>query len=131
MIGATGLPVVSVPVVRAPRPGGASAYSSWGRFVAGCRALAFVFFRNDGARDPRTHNAAQREYFEAREKPRMRPSGSPYIDRHVDEMVRAAGLRPEDRVLEVGCGMGRYTIPLAERGLLPKAWTSRPSFSTA
>lgn len=68
--------------------------------------------------DSRPHNAAQRKYFERREKPRMRPSGSPYINRHVVEMVRAAGLRPEDRVLEVGCGMGRYTLPLAERGLL-------------
>jgi SAM-dependent methyltransferase len=66
--------------------------------------------------ESRDHNAAQREYFEGREKPRMRPSGSPYIQRHVVEMIRAAGLRPEERVLEVGCGMGRYTIPLAERG---------------
>jgi SAM-dependent methyltransferase len=76
--------------------------------------------------DSRAHNAAQREYFERREKARMRPSGSPYINRHVDEMVRAAGLRPENRVLEVGCGMGRYTIPLAERGLLPEGLDLSP-----
>jgi SAM-dependent methyltransferase len=117
MIGAARLPVASVPVLRAPRPEGASAYSSWGRVVAGCRALAFVLLPGRRAGDPRAHNAAQREYFETRDKPNMRPSGSPYINRHVVEMVRAAGLRPEDRVLEVGCGMGRYTLPLAERGL--------------
>jgi SAM-dependent methyltransferase len=62
------------------------------------------------------HNVSQRCYFEERKLPRMVPTGSPYLRRHVDELVRFAGLRPPERVLEVGCGMGRYTLLLAERG---------------
>jgi SAM-dependent methyltransferase len=62
------------------------------------------------------HNVAQRRYFEERAKPRMEPRASRYLHRHVDELVRFASLTQDDRILEVGCGMGRYTLPLAERG---------------
>jgi SAM-dependent methyltransferase len=34
-----------------------------------------------------------------------------------DDLVRAAGLGPGDRVIEIGCGTGQATVPLAERGL--------------
>jgi SAM-dependent methyltransferase len=63
-----------------------------------------------------THNRAQIDYFEARVKRTMVPRPSPYLARHVDEVVRHAGLQPSQRLLEVGCGMGRYTLLLAERG---------------
>ncbi len=63
------------------------------------------------------HNRSQRRYFEERAKPRMLPAATPYLRRHVDELVRFAGLSSDDRVLEVGCGMGRYTFLLADRGL--------------
>lgn len=63
------------------------------------------------------HNRRQRRYFERGEKQTMVPRDSPYLRRHVDELVRFGGLGPGDRILEVGCGMGRYTIPLADRGL--------------
>jgi SAM-dependent methyltransferase len=33
-----------------------------------------------------------------------------------DELVRLAGLRPGDRLLEVGCATGKATIPLARQG---------------
>lgn len=42
MIGCTGLPLVSVPVVRDQRREGSSAYSSWKRVQSGRRALAWV-----------------------------------------------------------------------------------------
>ncbi|MGH2998464.1 MAG: class I SAM-dependent methyltransferase [Gaiellaceae bacterium] len=35
----------------------------------------------------------------------------------IDDLVDLAGLRSGSRVLEVGCGTGKATLPLAERGL--------------
>ena len=70
--------------------------------------------------DPRLerHNREQRRYFEEHEKRRMRPAATPYLQRHVNALARYAALRRGERVLEVGCGMGRYTFLLADRGLL-------------
>ena len=34
-----------------------------------------------------------------------------------DDLLRASGLRQGDRVVEIGCGTGQATVPLAERGL--------------
>ena len=63
------------------------------------------------------HNRYQCDYFEGGPKKTMVPkASSPYLDRHIDEALAAAQVTREDRILEVGCGMGRYTIPLAERG---------------
>lgn len=42
MIGCTGLPTISVPIVRSKRPRGESAYSSFQRLKTGCRAVACV-----------------------------------------------------------------------------------------
>jgi len=44
---------------------------------------------------------------------RARPD---YPDDLYDELVRLAGLRSGDRLLEVGCATGKATIPLARRG---------------
>jgi SAM-dependent methyltransferase len=63
------------------------------------------------------HNRAQIAYFEHAGKRAMQPTSSPYVERQVDELVRFSGLAEGERVLDVGCGMGRYTFPLAERGL--------------
>jgi SAM-dependent methyltransferase len=63
------------------------------------------------------HNEGQRRYFEERPLPRMVPVRSPYLVRHVEELVRFARLVPGERVLEIGAGMGRYTLLLAGKGL--------------
>jgi SAM-dependent methyltransferase len=64
------------------------------------------------------HNARQRAYYrEPRRKPRMRPAITPYLQRQIDNLFETARLEPGMRVLEVGCGMGRYTLQLADRGL--------------
>ncbi len=67
--------------------------------------------------DIAAHNRAQIEYFEHAGKEAMRPTSTPYVERQVDALVGFAGLAAGDHVLDVGCGMGRYTLPLAERGL--------------
>ncbi len=44
---------------------------------------------------------------------RARPGYPPAL---FDDLVALAGLRPGARVLEIGCGTGQATLPLAERG---------------
>lgn len=56
----------------------------------------------------------------------MLPTGSPYLRRHVDELVSWGGLDEAERVLEVGAGMGRYTLLLAERGVPVEALDLSP-----
>jgi SAM-dependent methyltransferase len=63
------------------------------------------------------HNRAQQTYFEGRVPATMIPRATPYVRRHVDELLSASGLGPGDSVLEAGCGMGNYTFELVERGL--------------
>jgi len=63
------------------------------------------------------HNRLQIEYFEHAGKEAMRPASTPYVERQVEALARFAGLAAGDHILDVGCGMGRYTLPLAERGL--------------
>lgn len=70
--------------------------------------------------DHRRHNDHQVEYFSRRPVPRMvvSPGGpTPYVRRQVDAVVRAGGLVPGERVLDVGCGPGKYTVALHGAGL--------------
>jgi SAM-dependent methyltransferase len=115
MIGCTGLPMTSIPVERAPRPHGKSSYSEWDRVRLACQALLWA--RRWRHRNPQEHNRAQRAYFEQTEKPRMVPGDTPYLRRHLEEILQTARLSPGARVLEAGCGMGRYTLLLARRGI--------------
>lgn len=46
----------------------------------------------------------------------MQPRRSAYIDRHVERMIEAAHLTKTARILDVGCGIGKYTLNLADRG---------------
>ena len=63
------------------------------------------------------HNELQRSYFETSEQRTLLRPASLYLRRHVDRMMQAAAIRPGHKVLEVGCGLGRYTLILAERGV--------------
>ncbi len=62
------------------------------------------------------HNQLQKRYFEGAIKRTMVPRATRYVARHVDEALRAGAFRKGDRVLELGCGMGRFTFALAECG---------------
>jgi SAM-dependent methyltransferase len=46
-----------------------------------------------------------------------------------DDLARQARLSPGDRVLEIGCGTGQATVPLAERGLTVTAVELGPSLA--
>jgi SAM-dependent methyltransferase len=67
--------------------------------------------------DIKRHNQDVIDYYDGRVKKTMTPTGSLYTQHHLDELLRVTGIRPGDRVLDVGCGMGRYSIPLAGRGV--------------
>jgi SAM-dependent methyltransferase len=64
------------------------------------------------------HNRAQQSYFARRVPATMVPRATPYVRRHVDELLRVSKLPTEGPVLEVGCGMGNYTFELARRGVV-------------
>jgi len=137
MIGCAGLRSDSVPVARSRRANGRSGYTSITRLASASRALRWALRkrtggrrRNGSAHEPpaaapnamsaeqrHDHNAGQLRYYADGRKPNMVPRRSRYLDRQVDELLAFAALRPPDRILEVGCGMGRYTLNLADRGL--------------
>lgn len=63
------------------------------------------------------HNDYQRHYYETNlDKPAMQPVRSEYVQRHLRRMVSAAHLQPESKILEVGAGLGKFSLPLLEMG---------------
>ncbi|UCV20291.1 class I SAM-dependent methyltransferase [Ferribacterium limneticum] len=63
------------------------------------------------------HNSYQRWYYESINKKTMRPSaGARYIGRQIDRMARIAQLDEAENILEVGCGQGRYSVPMLDVG---------------
>ena len=66
------------------------------------------------------HNAVQRSYYEDRNRTqnhRMLVQQTPYVMNHVDQMLAFSGIKAGQKVLDVGCGMGKFTIPLEQRGI--------------
>jgi len=71
----------------------------------------------DGYNDKRRyHNKIQQDYYELKDSPNMKPRDiSPYLDRHVDKMIDQAGISVEHKIIDIGCGSGRYTLRFAKR----------------
>lgn len=63
------------------------------------------------------HNRYQRWYYEHIEKKTMQPASTTYVLRHVERLAAHGDLADGHRILEIGCGLGRYTLPLLDRGL--------------
>jgi len=57
---------------------------------------------------------------------RTRPVCPPQL---FDDLVRLAGLKAGDRVIEIGCGTGQATVPLAQRGLAVTAVELGPALA--
>lgn len=68
-----------------------------------------------------SHNRYQLDYFEGTERSRMRPEDTSYIRGHVDRMIEIAHLSREHSILEIGSGLGKFTLSLAARGYHPTA----------
>jgi len=65
------------------------------------------------------HNAVQLAYYEDRtfeENRRVSVQSTPYIQNHIAKFLSFAQLENGAKILDVGCGMGKYTLPLAELG---------------
>ena len=56
----------------------------------------------------------------------MVPVGSPYVRRHLERLLSVARFSSDRRILEVGAGLGRYTLPLLERGFAVTALDLSP-----
>lgn len=67
--------------------------------------------------DRSAHNQYQRTYFDTVARARLALADTPYVMSHVERVVAAARLKPGQRILEVGAGPGKFTLPLAGLGL--------------
>jgi ubiquinone/menaquinone biosynthesis C-methylase UbiE len=63
------------------------------------------------------HNNSQLEYYGNKIKDTMIPVDTVYVNRHIDEFLSFFEIGRDQKVLEVGCGMGKFTFPLLKRGL--------------
>ncbi|WP_020578811.1 class I SAM-dependent methyltransferase [Actinopolymorpha alba] len=64
--------------------------------------------------DPRRHGLRTGFDRAAEDYQRTRPVCPPEL---FDDLIDLAGLKVGDRVIEIGCGTGQATVPLAERGM--------------
>lgn len=73
---------------------------------------------DNGAAVNETHNDYQRTYYSTRALPRMTVdlATAPYVQRQVDEVLAVLGVAPGARILDLGCGLGKYTAAMADRG---------------
>jgi SAM-dependent methyltransferase len=140
----SGRKMVSIPVERNRSPAAISSYSHLDRLRLGLRGIRTLLgpvtgatseplspstigeptvaperedeTRSQGPKNYKERTRRQRAYFEKAVKQTMIPRDTPYTAQQVDQLIDFAGLSPESRILEVGCGMGRYTLPLVRRG---------------
>lgn len=64
------------------------------------------------------HNQYQMAYYRRRvDRSSIRPTDTPYVRRHFEAVRAGAALDAGQRVLEVGCGSGRFTRLLLDLGL--------------
>lgn len=62
------------------------------------------------------HNVNQISYYDRTYKKTMIPNRSKYVVDQINQFIDASKIQISDRILEIGCGMGKYTFPLLELG---------------
>ncbi len=63
------------------------------------------------------HNEAQRSYYSGRKlHANIAPVETPYVTRHLDEVLATAAPGAGARILDLGCGAGRHAVLLQARG---------------
>jgi len=63
-----------------------------------------------------THNQYQRDYFDKVDRSRIALTVSPYVLAHLDRVIQHGELDRQEEILEVGSGLGKFTLPLASNG---------------
>lgn len=59
----------------------------------------------------------QKNFYNSREHRRMwYDSRSLFVDRMIDKFISFLEVTPQEKILEIGCGAGRYTLPLLLAG---------------
>lgn len=112
MIGLTGCKTCSIPFIREKQKEKKTAYTFSMRFHIGTSTIWYAM----RARSHLCHRQKQKDYYAKADHQNIRPGNHPkHIQRQVNKVVEILSLHGEQKILEVGCGMGRFTIPLAEK----------------
>ena len=112
MIGLTGLKTCSVPISREKRKAGKTSYTSFMRLRLGITTIYQVLCIKRKA----LHSLRQKKYFNKANQRSIFPENYPtYIQWQIEKALEYLPITPDQKVLEIGCGMGRFTIPLAEK----------------
>ena len=62
------------------------------------------------------HNQYQISYYDNTKKKAMQPANSRYVSDQVQTFLEVSGLSTSDEIVEIGCGIGKYTFHLLEKG---------------
>ena len=62
------------------------------------------------------HNRHQQQYYEGPVHARLALSDSRYVRSHIERVVQKAQLTTSNDILEVGCGPGKFTLPMTRAG---------------
>ncbi len=62
------------------------------------------------------YNNIQLQYFGKKIKKTMVPVYSPYVNKHTEEVIKFGTISKQHKLLDVGCGMGKYTMDLLKKG---------------
>lgn len=62
------------------------------------------------------HNSYQREYFDKIDRSRLSLGETTYVVSHLNKVIDAADLQLSNKILEIGAGPGKFTLPLFHKG---------------